>query len=257
MTNEEMAIAIQRGDSSMVPQLWNKVERLVAWKANKVIAALSPCAVIEYDDLYNSGYIALTDAVERYDPERYNGFIGLFMLCLKTAFADATGYQTGRQQRDPIHTAVSLDTVIPGTDDVTFGDTISDGRDYESEIIDCVWKKSRRDAVEKALHSIPEDEEAAIRLQFYDDCNIAESAEIMGLSNRDVVALRRKALTHLRKPKIARELEQYVDTLSNFYLHTSVKSQQSPVELLVIRREELRNYVASRQVLDRERRKAT
>lgn len=256
MINEELVIAIQQGASEMMPQLWNQVERLVAWKANKVISALGDRASVEYEDLYNSGYIALVDAVKRYDPERYDGFTGLFMLCLKTAFAEATGYRSQRQQRDPIHTAQSFDSAVPGTDDMVLGDIISDGRDYEEEIIDSLWKKERREAVEKALQSIPQDEETAIRLQFYNDCDVAESAEIMGLSHNDVTALRHKGLTHLRKPQIARELEQYVDTLSNFFLRTSVRSQQSPVELLVIRREELRNYAASRRCLDRERRLA-
>ena len=253
MTNEELVTAIQQGDSEKMMLLWQQVEKLVTWKANRVLSALGSNSCVEFGDLYNSGYIALCRAVKQYDPDRSDGFICLFMLCLKTAFAEATGYRSARQQNDPLHNAYSFDEIVPGAEDTTLGDLISDGKDYEAEVIERIWERERHDALEKALNALPDAEELALRLQYYEDLDITQSAEFMSLRPTEVTALRRKALAHIRRPEITKTLEQYVDSISNFFLRTSVKSQQSLVELIVERREEIRNRCMSRIALDRER----
>lgn len=93
ITNEELVIAIQAGENRM-GELWEQVERLVKWKAKRIMTALelkgSPCGV-EFDDLYQSGYPALVEAVETYDPAA-GAFSTWFMYYLQKAFAVVTGY---------------------------------------------------------------------------------------------------------------------------------------------------------------------
>lgn len=256
MSNEDLVTAIQRGESDKLPQLWGQVERLVAWKANRVLAALGENPCVEFEDLYNSGYIALVNAVQLFDPERSDSFANIFMLCLKTAFAEATGHRGKKQQNDPIHGAYSLEAIVPGSENTTFGELISDGKDYEAEILERIWEKDLHEALDKALNTLPDVEAQALKLQYYDEFDVAQSATFLNIDPDKVVALRRKALNHIRRPEITQNLEQFVDSISNFYLRTSVRSQQSSVELIVERREEIRQRYLSRIALDRENKKA-
>lgn len=163
MTNEELVMVIQQGVTEKIPLLWERVERLVAWKANRVINTLGENCLVEFDDLYNSGYIALCNAIERYDPE-HGAFTTHFMFHLKTAFAEATGHRSIRQQRDPIHRANSFDDPVPGTDDLVLSDVIPDRTDVEGDAIERIWQQQLHDVLEKALGTLSPLEEQAVRL---------------------------------------------------------------------------------------------
>ena len=239
MTNEDLVVAIQHGRTDLMLTLWNQIERLVSWKANKVVSSLGNNGPIEFDDLYNSGYIALCNAVERYHPER-GAFSTHFMLHLKTAFAEATGYRSERQQRDPIHRASSFDDPVPGTDNMVLCDFISDGTDLEDDTIEKIWQQQLHDALEDALDDLPEREEQAIRAKYYRDEPVETTAFAMGITESGVSKLRQSGLNRLRRDP-AKLLEPFIDAQTNFYIQTGSRTQKSPVELLVLRREELRN----------------
>lgn len=239
MTNEELVLAIQQGDSDKMPQLWMQIERLVSWKANKLINALGDNCPVEFDDLYNSGYIALCNAVERYEPER-GAFSTHFMLHLKTAFAEATGYRSEKQQRDPIHRANSFDDPIPGTDNMVLGDFIPDGTDLEGDTVEKIWRQQLHDALDKALGTLDPTEEQTLRTVYYGGQSLVELAESMDIPYERANYLHRKALGRMRRGEARKCIEPFIDGRTNFYLHTRVQSYESPVELLAIQREELR-----------------
>ena len=248
MTNEELVLAIQQGDSDKMPQLWTQIERLVSWKANKVINALGDNSPVEFDDLYNSGYIALCNAVERYDPEQ-GAFTTYFMFHLKIAFYDATGCRSEKQRRDPLHRASSFDDPVPGTDNLVLGDLIPDGTDLEVDTVERIWQQQLHDALDKALGTLPPAEEQTLRNVYYGGQSLSEAAESMEVPYERASYLHRKALQRLRRSEAQKCIEQFVDKRTNFYLRTSVRSYESPVELLAIQREDLRNLDAYIQEL--------
>lgn len=239
MTNEELVLAIQQGDSDKMPKLWTQIERLVSWKANKLINALGDNCPVEFDDLYNSGYIALCNAVERYDLGR-GAFSTYFMLHLKTAFAEATGYRSEKQRRDPLHHASSLDDPVPGTDDMVLGDFIPDGTDLEDDTVEKIWQKELHEALEKALSTLLPTEEQVLRTMYYDGLSLSEVAENIGVTYENAKYLNHKAIGKLRRGEARKCIEPFIDCRTNFYLHTRVQSYESPVELLAIQREALR-----------------
>ena len=197
MTNEELVLAIQQGDSEKIPQLWTQIERLVRWKAHRFIEALGDCCPVELDDLYNSGYIALCNAVERYDPER-GAFSTHFMLHLKNVFAEATGYRSERQQRDPIHRASSFDDPVPGTDNMVVGDFIPDGTDLEGDTIEKIWQQQLHEALDKALGVLPPTEEQTLRTIYYGGQSLSDLAESMNIPYERATYLHRKALGRMQ-----------------------------------------------------------
>ena len=67
MSNEELAIAIRQGGQGRTLELWEQVNGLVKRKAMQIMTALqlsgNPRGV-EFDDLYQTGYLAMVAAVE-------------------------------------------------------------------------------------------------------------------------------------------------------------------------------------------------
>ena len=129
MSNEELALAIQRGEQGKMVELWEQISGLVKWKALQIMTALkgrgNPCGV-ELEDLIQSGYLALAKAVETYDPNT-GAFSTWLMYHLKTTFAEATGYRTKSGQNEPLNNSFSLDkTVDDESDGTPFGDFVPD-----------------------------------------------------------------------------------------------------------------------------------
>lgn len=61
MTNEELVTRIQAGERRLLPDLWDQVEGLVKWQAHRTMAGMremAACCGVEFDDLYQSGYLA-------------------------------------------------------------------------------------------------------------------------------------------------------------------------------------------------------
>lgn len=221
MPNEELAAAIQSGENRM-GELWQQVERLVSWKASRIMTALNGRGGVEFDDLYQSGYPALVAAVDSYKPE-VGMFSTWFMLHLKTAFAEATGYRSNKQQRDPIHNAVSLDT--PLTDDADSGDLmdiVADpaGAVRMEAVEEAIYRQQLHDALEAALDAIPEECSTVLRQRYYEGRTLADLAQVQGVSMEMVRKKERDALRQLRRPKTACRLRPFWDF--DFYCGTGL-----------------------------------
>ena len=69
MSNEELALAIQQGEEGRTLELWEQVNGLVKRKAMQIMTALqlsgNPRGV-EFDDLYQNGYLAMVEALETF-----------------------------------------------------------------------------------------------------------------------------------------------------------------------------------------------
>lgn len=221
MSNEELVAAIQSGEDCM-GALWQQVERLVSWKASRIMTALNGRGGVEFEDLYQSGYPAMVAAVDSYKPE-VGAFSTWFMLHLKTAFAEATGYRSNRQQRDPIHNAVSLDT--PLTDDADSGDlmdVVADpaGAGRMEAVEEVIYRQQLHDALEKALEAIPEECGTVLRQRYYEGRTLSDLAEVQGVSMEMVRKRERDALRRLRSPKTACRLRPFYDF--DFYCGTGL-----------------------------------
>lgn len=96
MSNEELVTVIQAGAVELMGQLWEQVEGLVKWKAKRIMTVLEGCPGrgVEFEDLYQSGYLAMVAAVNTFDPAAGSAFSTWLMYHLKNAFAEATGYRT-------------------------------------------------------------------------------------------------------------------------------------------------------------------
>ncbi len=103
MSNEELVSLIQAGEQEKMALLWDQVRSFVAWKAKKIMLYVENPSYAELDDLMQSGYLALVEAVNTYTPGS-SSFLHWFNIHLKNTFAKVTGYRTKKARYEPSRT---------------------------------------------------------------------------------------------------------------------------------------------------------
>lgn len=208
-TNEELVIAIKAGERERLPELWNQVERFARMIARRRVALVGEFGGATFEDLCQSGYIALAEATGTWSPDPGVKFLTWYEFYLKSAFAEAGGYQSGKPAHDPLHRAGSLD--VPAGEDengASLADLIPDPSNPIAEVEDQIYNEQLHEVLETALQQLPADEEAVIRAIYYDGRALKE----VGKQTR---IIQRRALEHLRRLRISRELRQFAGQRSS------------------------------------------
>lgn len=201
MTNEELVISIQQGNTDLTPQFWQQVERFVQWKAYERIREIGNDRVVRKSkELCGAGYIAFSKAIQTYKPDKGNSFLSWLGFYLKNAFREATGYLTRRQQNDPIRAAISLDTPVRDSDDgkCTIGDLVASEDNIEETVVGSVWQKELHAALVDALETLDKRQAEILRLEFFERKTFQQIGAALGASAQTVKADRTKAILSLR-----------------------------------------------------------
>lgn len=227
MSNEELVAEIQAGAVELMGQLWDQVEGLVKWKAKRIMTVLEGCPGrgVEFEDLYQSGYLAMVAAVDTYDPAAGGAFSTWLMYHLKNAFAEATGYHTKKSRQEPLNNFISLDT--PLTDDAdsdALMDVITDpsGQKEMLSVEETLYEKQLHDSLEAVMASISPQYSEVLRQRYYQGLNLAEVGENLGTSYERARQIENRAIRELRKPKFADKLLPFYDF--DFYSGTSLST---------------------------------
>ncbi len=213
MSNEELTVLIQAGGRDQLPQLWTQVERFVAKQARRRMMVTDGFGGVEFDDLYNSGYIAMVSAVDTFDPGAGRSFIGWLALHLKTAFAEAGGYRSHKQAQDPLHRAGSLDVPMGDDEDgaalVEFVADFAALLDFE-RAEERQYRAQLRAVLNAAMGQLPAHYRSIIRRRFYRGKTLTAIAAETGVPLELVRRWEGEALKQLRHPRISRSLRQYL-----------------------------------------------
>lgn len=225
MSNEELVVKIQAGSVELMEQLWEQVERLVKWKAKRIMTVLEGCPGrgVEYGDLCQSGYLAMVSAVNTYDPAAGGAFSTWFMYHLQHAFAEATGYHTKKSRQEPLNNFISLDTHL--TDDAdsdALMDVIADpsGQKEMLSVEETLYQKQLHDSLEAVLASIPPQYSEVLIQRYYQGLNLAEVGENLGTSYERTRQIEMRAIRELRRPRYADRLLPFYDF--DFYAGTGL-----------------------------------
>lgn len=234
MTNEELAALIQSGRDDLISILWAQVERFIAQQANRWNQAWNGRGGVTFEDLYQTGFLAMMNAVQSYDPGKGVKFITWLGICLKAPFLDAVRYRTPRQQKDPIETAVGLDTPIEDGEDITIGDMIADPTDHIADADRRLYLEQLHEAIENALDKLPPAESAVIRARFYGGLTREKTGSAIGTTADQVKRMEAHAMNTLRKPgRESARLRAFLDDRTPFYSLHGVHA----VEWAVVKRE--------------------
>lgn len=203
-TNEDLAVKARAGDPDALLRLWHQVRRFATWKARGYIRrGANP------DDMEQAAFEALLLAVQGFDTDK-GVFIGFYGFALRSAFRTAIyGGRTEKHQRDPIHTAISLDA--PAGDDED-NDPLSDLiPDEMSEVAFCdVELDELSSAIRNALDALPERERQVILLHYWNGLTQAQAAQALSLSETEARRLEKSALRKLRRPCISKQLRSFL-----------------------------------------------
>ncbi len=214
MSNEELVIEIQHGRTELIRKLWEQVERLVKWKAQRVLHAVDGLFCIEFDDLYQSGYLALVDAVKTYQPGT-GSFSTWFMYYLQTAFAEASGYRTKRQSNDPIRNCISLDIPLDNSNanSDTLGDLQADPGCLEPfESVEArIYNEQLRSVLDAVMDKLDHRQADTIRMRYFDGLTYAEIGKILNVSGQYARCLEKNGFRALRKSSSAKYLKPFID----------------------------------------------
>lgn len=240
MSNEELAAAIQNGQEEYCEQLWAQVRKFIGQQAGQYMQSLSACRGITEDDLKQAGYFAVLDAAKAYNPEKGASFIHYLSFHLHRYFTETAGLRTDKTTADPINSAVSLDQPID-EDGATLADLEPDKRNAYEETEERIQQEQLRTVLDRAIdHLRPQDAEA-IRLRYFDNMTMKAAAEKMKITPETLRQRQAHGLRELRRSPEKKALEAFLEAHTSYYSGPSFRiTQTSPVEAIVLRREELR-----------------
>lgn len=242
-----LVTAIQAGDTERLADLWEQVKRFVSMMANNRILLLGKAASVEFDDLYNSGFIAVARAAKSFDASTGYSFISYLALHLKTAFAEAMGTRGDKQKRDPLHRATSIFSPLPYCDDedLTYEDITADSKNQYDLVEERLFTEQLHKALDQAISTLPSSEQIIIQSHYFEDKDFNTIASESNTSAEEVRNLNQDALRRLRKREAMNILHPYIEERTNYYMSVGPKEYQntrtSAVEKITIIREQLLN----------------
>ena len=257
MSNEEIVVRIQAGETELNEVLWLQVEGLVKWQAKRVMMAIESGGYsrgVAFEDLCQVGFLAMLEAIGTYNQEN-GAFSTWLMFYLKRSFAEATGYRTVKDRNEPMNSAISLDKPLLEDSDRggTFCDIVPDPKATATltAVENRLWHKQLREAMEDVLSKLPATQNKVLRQRYYDQQTLAEIAERMGITVEAVRHLEWNGLKALRHYKLANRIRPfyYFDFYSATGLQTFRRSGISAQERYLLHKEawEAREHLKEQQ----------
>lgn len=222
MSKEELAELIQKGDTKWIPLLWEQVERLIQWKANRFYCSHQDrCGRygVTVEDLIQEGFFAFLKAVESYNPQSGYTFSTFLTYPLKNSFNAMVGLRTQKEYKDPLSNAISLSAPTADDESIELSDAIPDEQAQEAfqsaETSDYI-RRLRHD-IDTVLSRLNEDERQTIRTVFFGNRKLTQAAALVGVDYSRIRAIHAHALRKMRNPAIGRELRKYQEDIIDRY----------------------------------------
>ena len=212
MSNEELVALIQKGNDSLMLQLWDNVIGLVRKFAYRLYIVLEGRRGITVDDLIQTGYVALVDAVSTYKPDMA-AFSTWFVYYLRKHFGEAAGLHGMSKINDPIHTARSLDAPLDDEDGGTLGEIIPDPKALAtiSVVEDRIWLDQLREILGEIMLDMPEAYADTLYRRFWKDQTYEKAGEELGIAGQSVRLREYKGLRYLRQPQNRKRLRPFYE----------------------------------------------
>lgn len=208
------ALAVQaKDDPALMLPLWESVERLVrSWAyqyTNRNYG--NDTRSWETDDLIQAGYLALVDAVEKYDPDSEAKFTTYLHFHIRNHFARVLGIRTEKQRklREMEAGALRLDAPLKDDTDTTRADLLADPNgDFAGMMIEQEALRCDITALMAEIDKLPDNERLALLLTEWKGHATKAAAAVMGLSQEEVHSEKKKAIRKVRYSKAGRLIAQ-------------------------------------------------
>ena len=251
MSNEELAARIQAGERELIPELWEQVRRFVWMKARSRYLLTDGYGGVEVEDLAQSGFLALLEAVESFEPEGEYKFLTYLSYHLKTAFAESGGYRS--LKRDPLNSCTSLDTPLDDSQDSdTLLDLQADPADNFEDVEQRLWLQQLHNALERAMNDLPERQRDTLHRRYWKGETLRDISKTEGVAIEAVRQWEKRAFRSIKRKRNRYGLDQFLEARTPYYAPVGPSSfnttHTSAVELAVLKRERLEERFVSRLV---------
>ena len=215
MSIDEMAVVIQGGNLELLEPLWEQVIRLVKSQANRHWTATQGRGGVVADDLIQIGYLAMVDAISRYDPDKA-AFTTYLVQYLQKYFHEATGRcytdSSGRlMPKDALNVSVSLNMPVDDDEETELLEIVADPATSCEDTEEKIWQEQLRETMSSLLQELPAEQMEILRCRFWEDLTREETAERLGNDTGSIRMAESKAMRTLAQPKNRRRLMPFVD----------------------------------------------
>lgn len=247
-TNEALALLIQSGQTEHIPQLWEQIQEFLKYLADRYLQNYPPECQQLHGDMVNQVYLSFQRAVNNYQPDK-GKFTSYLSYYAKNAFREVLQGRTSRTRNEPLNTAVSLDTPIEGTEDLTLADMLIDtqSEEYYRHLEDTDLWRSVHELLLQAIENISETYQDFFLVMLEHGTGVADTLRIMGVNleekgryyeqyRRGLRTIRKYILGYLGRQKGANiALEECISYYSGVGFWRNHRFTSS-VELAVMRR---------------------
>ena len=224
MTNEELAMEIGSGRSECVPELYKQCYKLIKIKVwqyyNQYSSRCAECG-IEYDDLLNESYFIIETAAKAYcQSDKQYKFTTFLSYPMRTTYNKLLGFRTVGGKNELLNRNVlSLDAPLPGTDDLTYADSVEDIGAIES--FEEAEKQADFEVLHEEIGKLSDREQDVIKRHYFENESLLSISKSIGISNSAIHQNNANALRKLRKNKNVRNcFSEYYEALP--YRHVTL-----------------------------------
>lgn len=206
MTNEELVIKIQAGETELTCELWHQVERFVMKQASRFFYTYQlRCEQfgLTIEDLYQEGYFAINKSIEMFKTKKECKFLTYAGYQLKKIFFKVTKMNYIGWQNNTINRATSINEPV-GDNETTLLDILVS----PSTEIDKVVEKDFNEQLSKDLNNI-----------------------IGELTERQAYVIIQRFYMNVKPVDIGRQLSVHKTTINSTY-QTAINNMSQHKELL-------------------------
>lgn len=216
MTNEQLALQIQAGETSLYTPLWEQTEKLIVKLARYYYNGHKLPASFDFEDCLQCGFIALVRSVQAYKPDKGYKLTSYLWNYLRNVIAEELRIHNGK----PLYKTCSYNVPVDDCGEIEMLDIIEDEEAGES--FNRVELSDAQRIVREAIERLPEDQRNIIILLYYKELTIKQTATYLCITDGQVVELKKKAVRYLRKDRRLMELHR------DYCLHYS--HMETPVD---------------------------
>lgn len=181
MTNEELVNKIQLGQAEYITQLWQQVVKFIEMRAGQHLDHWQEHYKVLREDMINESYFAFLTAIEKYDPEK-GSFLNLLSWHIRPAFETVLQGRGNRLKNEPLNRAISIDTPVSDTEDITLADTLLDEESeayYRRLEDDDFWNSVNR-FLDNAIYHIKDTIGGElVRYMFDNNCSVGAASKAL------------------------------------------------------------------------------
>lgn len=218
MTNEELATAIQAGNTALYADLWEQVKRFVWLRAQSFYTARESICIshgITIDDLNQCGFLAVVGAVNAYNPESDYRFTSFLKFHLKNQFHAALYGGRRRMTEDMLNCCDSLDEPAGKNEDGNILDCILDpGTEFlYIDTDNRILKEELHRDMESCLNSIKPARAEVLRMMLYEQNTLQKAGERTGRTKERIRQIKNLGLKDVQNSELFPRLKQHWENL--------------------------------------------